>query len=77
MKRFGKKAWWILGVCVVAIALVMGAVWFFGRYLPEKKAQKEWAQQVQAYRDAKIAQYRRENEAFRDYEVEVAFWGTA
>lgn len=75
MKRFGKKAWWILGVFVVAIALVMGAVWFFGRYLPEKKAQKEWAQQVQAYRDAKIAQYRRENEAFRDYEVEVAFLG--
>ena len=30
---------------------------------------------VQAYRDAKVEQYRKENEAFDDYEVDVAFLG--
>lgn len=72
MKRFGKKAWWIVGVCG---ALVIGAVLYFAVMRPQQKTREEWAQNVQAYRDAKMEQYRRENERYADCEVEVAFLG--
>lgn len=75
MKRFGKKAWRVIGLCVLCAALVIGAVWYFAFALPQQRQSQAWAQQVQAYRDAKMEQYRRENESFADYEVEVAFLG--
>ena len=65
----------ILIGCVVTtvwIAAALGA--YFGIIRPWQ-AQKEWQQTVQEYREAKTAQYIRENEAFDDYEVEVAFLG--
>ena len=75
MKRFSKKAWCIIGVCVVCTALVIGAVLYFAIILPQHREQARLAQMVQAYRDAKLEQYRLENEAFDDYQVEVAFLG--
>ena len=65
----------ILIGCVVTavwIAAALGA--YFGIIRPWQ-AQKEWQRTVQEYREAKTAQYIRENEAFDDYEVEVAFLG--
>ena len=75
MKRFSKKAWRIAGICVVCAALVIGAVAYFAVFLPQQRERDERAQMVQQYRDAKMEQYRRENESFADYEVEVAFLG--
>lgn len=75
MKRFGKKAWCMAGACLVAVALAIGAVWYFAVALPKQRAREEWAQKVQQYRDTKMAQYRLENERYEDYEVEVAFLG--
>ena len=66
-----KKAWRIAGVCVLAAALVIGAIVFFAK----QSEQKKMAQMMQAYRDAKMEQYRQENERYDDYEVEVAFLG--
>ena len=75
MKRFGKKAWYIAGACLVCGALVIGAVAYFAVLLPQQKEQEELAQLVQQYCDGKMEQYRQENESFNDYEVEVAFLG--
>ncbi len=72
MKQFRKKRWilWILGG-----VLVLGAVVALVAFLAQKNAQEEHMRQVQQYRDMKMEQYRAENAAFADYEVEVAFLG--
>ena len=70
-----KKTRWIVLVAVIALVLTMGGIYYFGTVRPQQQAREEHAQAVQQYRDAKMAQYRRENEAFDDYEVEVAFLG--
>ena len=57
------------------MALIAAAVWYFGFALPQKKQQEEWNQAIRDYREAKMEQYRRENAAYGDYEVEVAFIG--
>lgn len=75
MKRFGKKAWCVLGICLVCAALIIGAIVYFAAVLPRQREQEAWAQMVQQYRDTKMAQYRKENEEFADYQVEVAFLG--
>jgi lysophospholipase L1-like esterase len=75
MKKCNKKVWFIVGICVLCGALLIGGIVYFAVVLPRQQQQKQWQQQVQAYRDAKIAQYRQENQRFDDYEVEVAFLG--
>ena len=75
MKCFRKRFWLILVSCVVALALIVGLVLLFAVYLPKQRAQAEHQLQVQQYRQAKTEQYIRENEAYDDYEVEVAFLG--
>lgn len=58
--------------CVVAMILVVATT----TPLYVNVVQKEQhAQQVQAYRAAKMAQYEKENARYADYEVEVAFLG--
>lgn len=68
-----KKKWWI--VLVLAVCLAAGAVWFFGSHLPQQRQRQAHAQAVQQYREAKMTQYRAENEEYDDYQVEVAFLG--
>lgn len=70
-----KKAWKIGLICLLAAALVTGLVLFFGFHLPAQRQRQEHARAVQAYREAKMAQYQQENQNFDDYEVEVAFLG--
>jgi lysophospholipase L1-like esterase len=70
-----KKALCIAGVCVLAAAMVIGAIGYFAVILPKQREQKELTRMVQEYRDAKMEQYRQENTAYDDYEVEVAFLG--
>lgn len=70
-----KKAWKIGLICLLAAALVTGLVLFFGFHLPAQRQRQEHARAVQAYREAKMAQYQEENQNFDDYEVEVAFLG--
>ena len=68
-----KKKWIIIGISVLVL-LVLGAVLYFAVLKPQKE-KADWAEKVQQYRDAKMAQYREENERYADYEVEVAFLG--
>ena len=74
MKKSHKKLWLILSGSVLAV-LIIGAVVVFGFILPEVQKEAEWQRQVQAYRDAKMAQYQQENEEYDDFEVDVAFLG--
>lgn len=74
-KRISKKVWLTIGAGVLCVALAIGAYVLFGVVLPEQQKKEERARQVQQYRDAKMEQYRKENERYADYEVEVAFLG--
>ena len=75
MKLFRNKLFWIVSLSVLAVALIVGAVVWFAVLLPRQREQEDWTRQIQAYRDAKMEQYRRENAEFADYEVDVAFLG--
>ena len=67
----------LLIICgaVLAVVLAAGVVLYFAVFLPKQRQQEEWNRQVQAYRDAKMEQYRQENAEFDDYQVDVAFLG--
>ena len=75
MKLLKNKIFRIVCLCVLAAAIIAGAIIYFAVILPKQKEAKEWARQIQEYRDAKMEQYRAENEAYADYEVDVAFLG--
>ena len=75
MKKSRKKLWCIIGLCVLAAALIALCIAYFGFILPQQKQAQEHKQLVQQYRDNKMALYREENEKYADYEVEVAFLG--
>lgn len=74
MKILKSKAFYIICSCALAAALIAGAVIYFAVIRPRQE-REEWNAQVRAYREAKWEQYRRENEEFDDYEVDVAFLG--
>ena len=74
MKIFKSKAFYIICLSVLSAAIIAGTVVYFAVIRPRQE-QEEWMAKVQAYRDAKVEQYRKENEAFDDYEVDVAFLG--
>ncbi len=67
-----KKTKIIITVSIVlAAAIICGAVYCFGFLLPQMKANNE----VESYYAQKLESYREENEAYEDYEIEVAFLG--
>lgn len=74
MKIFKSKAFYIICLSVLSAAVIAGTVVYFAVIRPRQE-QEEWMAKVHAYREAKVEQYRRENEAFDDYAVDVAFLG--
>ena len=74
MKLPIKKRYLIL-ICVVALILLSAVIVFFAIILPQKKKEAEHEAAVRAYFDAKMEQYKRENDEYEDYEVDVAFIG--
>lgn len=75
MKLYRNKVFRVVCLCVLAAALIIGAVMYFAVILPERQQQEQWKRQVQQYRDAKMEQYRKENAQYDDCEVDVAFLG--
>lgn len=69
-----KKIWYALALLLVVASAVFLIV-YLGFVRPEKRAEEELRQQLQAYYDAKVAEFTSENAAYSDYEVEVAFIG--
>ena len=60
---------------VLALAVICGVLYYVFIALPEQKKQEERAQLVAQYYADKLALYQQENEAYADYEVDVAFLG--
>ena len=69
------KKWQILIAILVVLALIAGAVWYFGIIRPRQKEDQLRYQQLQQYRADKLDKYRQENAQYEDYEVDVAFLG--
>ena len=61
MKLFRNKTFLTISGIVLAVALIVSAVAVFGFVLPQQRRQDEQDRLVQAYRDAKMEQYRQEN----------------
>lgn len=70
-----KKALIISLSVAVILALIGTGIWYFGFYRPQKEKEADHLLKVQEYRDAKLKQYREENEKYEDYQVDVAFLG--
>ena len=60
---------------VLVAAAIFGLVYYVFVALPEQKKQEAQEQMVAQYYADKLALYQQENEAYADYEVEVAFLG--
>ena len=69
------KKRYLIPLCTLALALIALAIVYFAVILPEKREEEKIEEMVRAYREAKIAQYERENAEYDDYEVDVAFIG--
>lgn len=69
------KKRYLIPLCALALALITLAIVYFAVILPEKREEEKIEEMVRAYREAKIAQYERENSEYDDYEVDVAFIG--
>lgn len=69
------KKRYLIPLCALALALITLAIVYFAVILPEKREEEKIEEMVRAYREAKIAQYKRENAEYDDYEVDVAFIG--
>ena len=66
-KHFSRRT---LILCILGVALVIGGIAGLVVFLHQQKAQEDWNRQIQQYRDAKLTQYRQENAAYEDYEVD-------
>lgn len=75
MKLFRNKLFLTIMVCLLAAAILAGGVLYFAWLRPRQQRQDQRARELQEYREAKRAQYHRDNERYDDYEVDVAFLG--
>lgn len=60
---------------ILAVILVTTAIIICCRIVKDRKEDKERANAISAYRAAKVDSYRKENDEYEDYEVDVAFLG--
>lgn len=71
-----KKKLILLIVSAVLLLAVIGTLlYIFLSVLPAARERREREEAVRAYYQAKLEQYRSENERYADYEVDVAFLG--
>ncbi len=70
-----KKIILILAVCLAALALAAGGIYYFAVKLPEIREQEAWNTAFQAYYAETLRQYDAENQQYAPLEVDVAFLG--
>lgn len=70
-----KKNVIIIVSIVLLVALAAGPLYLFFDYIPYQREKEERIAVMKAYYDEKLALYKRENEEYADYEVDVAFIG--
>lgn len=66
----------LLIVAIIAlVAIIIGLLYLFLGYLPEKRKKEELIKAMQEYYANKLVLYAEENEKYTDYEVDIAFIG--
>lgn len=70
-----KKRVIVILCAILALALLAYGIFFFLHQLPEKQKKAEQERLVREYYENKLSLYRTQNDAFDDYEVDVAFIG--
>lgn len=73
-KRISKRTWTVLVIILCTAALIAG-ICFFLTWLKERRDTARLVQQLQQYTADKLSAYAAENEAYDDYEIDVAFLG--
>ena len=69
------KKRYLIPMCAVILALIALAVWYFSVVLPQKRFDQQNKEAYEAHYNSRLEQFARENEAYDDYEVDVAFIG--
>ncbi len=70
-----KRKLCIAAAVALVLALTVGAVLYFAVIRPRNIQQQEHLEAVLRYREEKTRRYQAENEAYADYQVDVAFLG--
>lgn len=70
-----KKRVLLIACIAMALTVVAGAVYWLGVHLPRQREENERQRLIREYYDAKLGQYRAENDSYADFEVDVAFLG--
>ena len=69
------KRFWMIVIAVICVISIAVSLFFLISYQKERRHQAQLAQQVQEYTRSKLEAYAAENEAYADYEMDVAFLG--
>ncbi|MBR7181906.1 MAG: hypothetical protein IKD28_03890 [Clostridia bacterium] len=70
-----KKLILLIVGAVLLLAVIGTLLYIFLSVLPAERERREREEAIRAYYEAKLEQYRAENERYADYEVDVAFLG--
>ena len=70
-----KKIALLIAAIIALVAIIVGLLYLFLGYLPEKRKKEELIKAAQEYYANKLVLYAEENEKYADYEVDVAFIG--
>lgn len=72
------KKYKVIGVVVsgiLVVSFVLGLVYYFGFYYPERRKKEQQLELIKQYYANKLNAYENENQQYGDYEVDVAFIG--
>lgn len=70
-----KKKIIIINSSVILLLLTVFLIILFAVIIPKKNEEKEWEELVRKYYSEKLETYKKENELYNDYEVDIVFLG--
>lgn len=70
-----KKKLIIITSSVILLLLTVFLIILFAVIIPKKNEEKEWEELVRKYYSEKLETYKKENELYDDYEVDIVFLG--
>ena len=65
----------IISALIIVISLIVGLLYLFLEYLPDKRRREELIRLAQEYYNEKLVLYAEENKKYEPFEVDVAFIG--
>ena len=70
-----KKLIGILALILVIATICSGLIFYFGKYLPDKKQGEDFAKMMAEYYDSKVETFTKENQNIEAGEIDIAFIG--